>query len=112
MRVRLYQQDFVTLDGSGNGTAKVGPLSAREIHYPQVASVSVSDTTNEATCSVYAGGINYRQFIDGCIDGSSGDSTDHISGSTIHIGEYVWAVWSGGTPGARATLTVTGEKEI
>ena len=34
------------------------------------------------------------------------------AGQQIVLGQYVYAVWSGGQPGATATLTVNGTQEI
>jgi len=116
MRVPLKGQfDNVTLNSSGNGIAQVGPISAREIWYPSNAHVSanIGNVTNEAQCIVYVGTtVEANNFRDGTLSGSSGDSTDAISSDQVSMGEYVFAVWSGGDAGAIATLTVTGEKEI
>lgn len=115
-RVPLQPQSIaVHLDGSGNGTAKIGPVSARETWYPANAHVSanIGNVTNEARCIVYVGdGVNANNFRDGTLSGSSGDTTDAISNDIIKIGHYVFAVWSSGDPGVLATLTVTGEREV
>lgn len=108
----LYEQASITLDGSGNGTARVGPLTAREVWYPTNASVKVATATSEAGCSMYAGlSATSENFRDQTFTGSSGDATGKILGK-MPKGNYVWAVWSGGDPGAIATLVVTGTKEI
>lgn len=113
MRVQLAQNAVVTLDASGDGTAKIGPLSARETWYPANVHVSVATNTNEATCSIYVGtSVIAANFRDGTFSGSSGDATDRVSADVVRSGASVWAVWSGGDPGAVATLTVTGEREI
>lgn len=113
MRVTLNQSATVTLDGSGDGTARVGPLSAREVWYPANVHVSASTNTNEAQCSIYAGDAAIAQYFrDGTFSGSSGDATDRVSADAIKVGSYVWAAWTGGDAGAVATLTVTGEREI
>lgn len=107
--------DSTTLDASGNGTAKVGPISAREIWYPSNAHVSanIGTVTNEAQCIVYVGNtVGAGQFRDGTLSGSSGDATGKISADIIKQNEYVFAVWSGGDPGATATLVVTGYKDV
>lgn len=113
MKVPLNETAIINLSVTGGGTAKIGPLSAREVFYPSNASVSAnSNPTNESTCNIYVGDSNTQRFIDGCVDGSSGDSTDSVSGSAVKCGQYVWAVWSGGDPNVQARLTITGEKEI
>lgn len=105
----------VKLDGSGNGTTKVGPISGREIWYPSNVHVSVNpgQVTNEAQCLIYVGtGVGSNTFRDGTLSGSSGDSSDAVNADEIKVGEYVWAVWIGGDSGQIATLVVTGDKEI
>lgn len=113
MNVPLYQSAQVTLNGSGNGTAKVGPLSAREVWSPQNVHVSVATNTNEASCSVYAGvDATAPNFRDTTFSGSSGDSTDKVNADTIKCGQYIFAVWTGGDANQIATMTVTGSKAI
>lgn len=105
----------VTLDGSGNGTVQLGPISAREIWYPSNAHVSanIGSVINEAQCIVYVGTtVESNNFRDGTLSGSSGDSTDAINADQINMGEYVFAQWIGGDAGAIATLSVTGNKDV
>jgi hypothetical protein len=99
----------VTLNGSGNGTASIGPTRVRERWYPSIVSVSVSSNASEPACKTYRGPqITDAAFVDGTYTGSS-DSTDSFQGTELHAGDKVWAVWTGGDPGATATVTVTGE---
>lgn len=109
----LSESVSVQLDGSGNGTAKTGPLSARETWQPSNVHVSVSTATNEAVCNIYVGdAAQQRNFRDATFTGSSGDSSDRVNADTVTVGAYVWAVWTGGDPGAMATLSVTGSKMV
>lgn len=104
----LVQFTSVTLDGSGNGRAAIGPQRVKE-HW-QVASASVSVATNnaEASCSVYLGSTaDATTFLSNTATGSSGD-TCSISGIDMQPGMLVTAIWSGGDPGARATVVVKG----
>jgi hypothetical protein len=116
VRVPLRQTVVINLNGAGSGTAKAGPISAREKWYPSVASVSANNTppgpTNEAQCIISVGDSNTKSFRDGCVDGSSGDSTGNVNGDVIKMGEFVWAEWSGGDANVQARLTVVGEKEV
>lgn len=103
----------VVLDGSGNGTARIGPAGARETWSPAVASVSVSTNVNEAICRIYVGpSPDPQYFVDGTLSGSTGDSTDRVSGQPVKLGWFIWAVWKAGDPGATATLNVTGSRTI
>lgn len=109
------QSNAITLDGSGNGIAKIGPISARETWYPVNAHVSanIGHVTNEAQCIVYVGdGLGPNNFRDGTLSGSSGDTTDAIANDVVKQGQYVFAVWTNGDPGVLATLTVTGQREV
>lgn len=104
---------IVTLDGSGNGTASVGPLSAREVWTPQNAHVSVSSNVNEATCTIYVGSSPTQQYFrDATFTGSTGDSSDRINADTVKVGTKVWAVWEDGDAGAQGIIQVTGTKTI
>jgi hypothetical protein len=115
--VSLYESAQVTLNSSGNGTAKIGPLSAREIWSPVNAHVSTSQVptaiVNEAECQVFVGSDTSQQnFRDVTYSGSHGDSTSRINADTIKCGAYVFAVWTGGDPNVIAIITVTGNRDV
>lgn len=113
MRVRLNETAVIILNGSGAGTAKVGPLSAREIWYPTVASVKANTLpTNEAQCQIFKGeDSSQSNYVDGTFSGSSGDSSQNVTGE-MRLGNWIWAVWTGGDANVQAILTVSGEKEV
>lgn len=97
----------VSLDGSGNGVAMIGPTIAREHWQLDAAGVKVATNTKESLCSIYVGtSIQNGTFFGTSFTGSSGDTC----GLSIDIqpGMKVWAQWSGGDVGALATLTVFG----
>ena len=101
------------LNGSGGGTAKIGPVGALEIWQAQVASVSVSTNAAEAQCRIYVGDQpTANNYVDGTLSGSTGDSTDRVSARPLRLGDYIWAVWSGGDPGSVATLNITGTRTV
>jgi hypothetical protein len=105
----------VVLNGSGAGTVKIGPTGARERWRPSTVSVSANaNPTNESTCNIYIGDANTfpTRLIDSTVNGSSGDSTGNIDGKSLKVGEFVWAVWTGGDAGQRATMVVLGEKDV
>lgn len=112
--VTLYEYGSVTLDVNGNGTVKIGPISARETWHPANAHVSANpNATNEAQCSIFVGyDTSPQYYIDGTFSGSAGDTTDAISSATVQCGSYVFAVWTGGDPGVIATLSLTGSKDV
>jgi hypothetical protein len=112
--VILDESAVITLNSSGNGTAKVGPKSSRERWHPTNVHVSANaNPVNESQCNIYIGDRPIQaNFRDGTISGSSGDSTDRVNASIVRCGEWVYAVWSGGDANATATLVVTGTKEV
>jgi hypothetical protein len=115
MIVKLNESASVILDGSGNGTAKLGPISAREIWHPANVHVSanIGQVVKEAQCIVYMGTtVGPNTFRDGTLSGSSGDSTDALNADIIKSGLYIIAVWSGGDSGVRATVSVSGTKDV
>lgn len=106
----------VTLDGSGNGTARLTPDGPNEHWHPTIVSVKVSTNTLEAQCRIYSGPAPTDSWIvEGTLSGSTGDSTDHITGHEISRTRgdpAIWAVWTGGDPGGTATVRVIGTKEF
>jgi hypothetical protein len=110
----MYETGNVRLDINGNGTVKIGPLSAREVWHPGLAHISANtNPTNEAQCKIFIGDSPSNQYyIDGTFSGSSGDQTDAVASSIIKCGHYIFAVWTGGDAGQLATLSVTGTKDV
>lgn len=77
-----------------------------------VAAVSCSTNGSEATCRLYAGGAaSQGTFVDGTTWGSTGDSTSNFA-SPVYAGQQVFAQWTGGDPGAIATLVVQGTRQV
>ncbi len=111
--VALNLSAEVTLDASGNGTCKVGPQGHGEVWHPMVASVHVGGTiVNSPVCKIFVGtSTEASNFCDATFTGEQ-DSTDRVSGSTLWLGYYVWAVWTGGDVGSQATLVVTGTLDV
>lgn len=108
----LSESASVTLDGSGSGSVRIGPNAPGVIWRPGVVGVRVSSMGLSPTCQIYAGpSASPSYFCDGTYTGQQ-NSTDAVKGQELRVGQYVWAVWSGGDPGAEATLTVTGTKDI
>jgi hypothetical protein len=118
-RVTFREYAVIRLNGSGAGTAKVGPLTAREVWYPSNVSIKTtfpgvqSAPTLESKCDIYVGQTASPEFFrDNSIQGSTGDASGACSADIVRTGQYVWAVWSGGDAGVQATLTVTGQKDV
>jgi hypothetical protein len=112
--VPLSEWASIKLDGSGNGTVRLGPNAHGVIWRPTVASIKMSGSIPDGvtTCYVYAGGsVSDGNFVDSTYDVSN-DSTDRVSGQALQLGQSVFAVWSNGNPNATATLSVSGTKDI
>lgn len=113
-RLSLRETAVVTLDGSGNGTAKVGPLTAREIWYPDNVAVSITgvDPSTKIPTTVYMGPDTTQSNFRDVAQFGAGDNTGACNADTVKCGMYIWAVWSGGVVGKQAIVTVTGLKDV
>jgi hypothetical protein len=107
----LNVKAYTTLSGAGAGTASIGPLSPGEQWSNLTVSVSVATNTSEATCKTFAGAAaTPGYFADGTTWGSTGDSTTNVG--IVRVGGNVFAVWTGGDPGAKATMTISGTRQV
>ena len=99
----------VTLDGSGNGTASIGPTAQGEIWQAGfTAGVFTEETaiTNEAICRVFCAG----RLIAVTTWGSTGDAGTNTT--QLAAGQVVTAQWIGGDPGATAVLDASGTRTV
>lgn len=71
-------------------------------------SVGAADT---ATCAVYAGPQASAPYLVAQSYAGGGDAIG-LAGYTLLPGEFVWAIWSGGTPGSLAQLKVAGTQTV
>lgn len=111
----LTRTASVTLNGSGAGTVQAGPSSPGEVWRPTQVSVSCSAvvTTGTCQCNIYAGaGTGQGTFVDGTFSGDTGDTSDAIGGREVNPGQSVFAAWSGGVPGATATMVISGSRTV
>ena len=101
----------MTLNGSGDGTASIGPLSPGEVWSDLTVSVSVATNTNEAQCLVYSGAAaTPGYFSDGTLFGSTGNSTTNVN--DVRVGGQIFAVWSNGDADQVATMVITGTRTV
>ena|SRR5438876_11198580 len=97
----------VVLDASGNGRVLLGP-NVGQMWLPQEVIVQTTTTNKLATCVISIGHATQPlKYIDDTASGY-GDVSSKISGQQIYPGFYIWAVWSKGSPGDYASLTVHG----
>ena len=107
----LNTSGSVTLNASGAGTVQLGPQAAETW---QLASAGVTvpsaSLSSPPTIIIYAGSSpTPGYFVDGSYNGQL-NNTGKVSGITIFPGQAVFAVFSGGTPGNIATLSVFGTR--
>lgn len=99
----------VTLDGTGAGTASIGPEAAERWEQLSVY-VSVATAVNEAQATLYLGsGLSPGEALAQTATGSSGDTWSG-SGQVVQLGQKLTVRWTGGDPGAVATMSVYGTR--
>lgn len=107
----LNTSAFCILDGDGNGTASTGPNLPGVTWQPETVAVSCSTNITESICSLYVGISPIAGSLIGTTStGSTGDSDD--IGASVYTGQSIIAVWTGGDPGATATMSIFGTKTV
>jgi len=114
----LNESAQVTLDGSGNGTARLTPRGGTRnsgyIWHPNTLFVSCSTNTLEAQAVAYVSyGIQSNAPTDAIgqtLSGSTGDTCGMTQ--NLRPGDWITVKWTGGDPGAIATMRVTGSVDI
>lgn len=94
----------VTLDGSGYGVVQFQPNGS--IARLTNIFVQVSSVTAQAVCRIYRGQLDTAHIINQTNSGSTGAAAS----GTVDVmdGEILYVEWTGGTPGAVATVTFVG----
>lgn len=108
MTAQLDQWASVTLNGSGNGTVRVGPGTLSQLWHVTTAAVTGSSTTHIPTATLYLNGSTVSSR-GGTYDGSN-DSTD-LAVDLVR-GQYLTCIFAGGDPGALHTLSLSGTYEV
>src|SRR6266566_482159 len=114
LALELNETATVTLDGAGNGIARLSPYGPRNgglsWDLTQVV-VSVATIVNEAQASLYLSyGIQESSpstLVAQTATGSSGDTC--AMSQTIRPGDWLSVRWTGGDAGAVATFRVSGQ---
>jgi hypothetical protein len=103
---------LVTFTAAGTALAFCGPASSGDSWSLDQCFVSTSvGQLDAAQCVVYVGPLPLaQQAVTGSLAG--GGSQFGLGGLGLQFGWFVWAVWSGGTPGAGGVLRVTGSKTV
>jgi hypothetical protein len=97
----------VTLDGSGNGSVTFGPDRGNTQWIIRRASVKTSTNISEPIASIYRGSVNPGTLISATYSGAQ-DTDSDINDNPLFTGEYYTCEWTGGDPGATATIAFSG----
>lgn len=98
----LEEDRQVTLSATGSGSAQIGPTRSRQRWKVTSVTVSTSTATNMPEARLYSPS---GTLLGGTYTGSQ-DTTD--VDITLHFGARIRVDWTGGDPGARATVSVAG----
>jgi hypothetical protein len=105
----LSEYAQVVLDANGNGAVQIGPDKSNESWQIQVCTVSVSSNASEPQFRVYFGSSTaITSLIQGTYAGSF--DTDTTFNYTLNNSGKLTCVWTGGDPGATATVTFHGQQ--
>lgn len=109
----LNESASVTLDASGNGTATIGPNTAKGPATWTVSGVILTTSRPGVApiprCAVYLDQTNASGLQGISYDGSFNQGA--ASDLEMSRGQNLIAVWTGGAAGDTANITVTGTKE-
>jgi hypothetical protein len=102
----------VLFGAAGTAQALVGPSSGGDLWSLDQCYVSTSVGQLDASqCAVFSGPLPLAQYgVTASLAG--GASQFGMGGIGVPFGWFVYAVWSGGVPGATAYLRVTGTKTV
>ena len=109
--VPLTVSASVVLDGSGGGQVQLGPVVAGVSWQVTAEGVLVqpASSTVVSQFKLYLGGPQPGNFLGGTY---TGDNNSASIAATLHPGQVLTGVWSGGNPGATATMALTGTQDI
>ena len=112
LSVPLSVSGSVVLDGTGSGQVQLGPVLAGVSWTPGTVAVIVAPASLAVVSQfyLYLGSVQPANFIGGSYTGDVNSSA--VSVPDMHPGQVLTGVWTGGNPGAKATMTVTGMQNI
>lgn len=100
----LNSSGTVTLDASGSGLVDIQVPTLQTWSVSRLG-VLTSSNVSEPTAKVYVDSEGPGNFLSGTYTGSN-DSSDEVQ--TLMPGQRILCRWTGGDPGAQATLSIFG----
>lgn len=101
--IRMTRVGTGEFDSAGTATVTIGCPSG--VRWRITAATVSTTSTARTTASLYLGAPTDSGFLEGTYSGNrDATNTEHL----VLGGEVVTCVWTGGTPGARATLRLAG----
>lgn len=111
MIIPINLANSVVLNASGGGTAKLGPNIGQRWNILTASVLVPTPNVLVPPCNIYIGGAPISDFfIDGTYTGNL-DSTSRTAGYILSAGDFIFAVWTGGDVGAKATLSIYGQQQ-
>jgi hypothetical protein len=99
----------VVINGSGIAQLQLGPSGIGQRWRATYCQIATSTGANDAsTCSIYLGPLAIGPLVGGQSYAGGGDSVG-LPGAVMQPGDFLWALWTGGTPGAIASLAIYGD---
>lgn len=96
------------LDGAGNGRCSLGPNGGGLVWQLTAAAIKTSTSAKVPSCDIYMGRTaTPENLIDTTTIGNS-NSTSRVAAYPLQSDERIFAVWTGGDPGAEAFLSIFG----
>lgn len=106
-QIPLNTAGQVTLDASGNGRVQLSP-SFNETWFVTNAAIYVSSANQIPQCLLYVGADTIPQNVVDTTFVGNQNASNRAGNYPITQGESIFAVWSGGDPGATATMSLIG----
>jgi hypothetical protein len=108
--LNLNQNANVTLDQYGNGTVQAGPQIPGVTWTVTLAACTTASVVNTPVFNLYLGDPIPQNNLGGTYSGNNDEYTP--LSAVLPNGQYMTGQWTGGDPGALATMTLTGTQQV
>lgn len=105
---QLDEANSGTFDALGVAVVRIGPTRVQQYWKPSNVAVS-STSSSDTEARVYLGAATPSNLLAGSY---SGNRDNAPIAQPLGFGQVLTVVWSGGTPGATATVSVSGQMEV